>query len=164
MLPTTMPGQGKEPMDRRTKALVAAIVIALGVGLAALLLYETGQPPFCAGSPPAGDCPGSFSHTFQITVDYSGQWRVSYYGFHGVGAPPNAFDGADNYTGGSYGGTGAAQRGVTLSGPDTSGLTLCVQAEKLDASGSVLTLRVDSSTNSTALPSGGASVCIGVVQ
>ncbi|MGA2663582.1 MAG: hypothetical protein ABSF83_01380 [Nitrososphaerales archaeon] len=160
----TLTGGGREPMDRRAKAVVAAVIIALGVGLAALLLYETGQPPFCAGSPPAGDCPGSFSYTFQITVDYSGQWQVSYYGFHGVGAPPDAFSGTGNYTGGSYGGTGTAERGVTLSGPDTSGLTLCVQAEKLDSSGSSLALRVDSSTNSTALPSGRTSVCIGVVQ
>ena len=69
---------------KKTAAILVSIIVT-GSGIYVLWLYETGQPPFCSGYPPGGDCPGNYSNTFQISLNYTGSWRASYYGFHGAG-------------------------------------------------------------------------------
>jgi hypothetical protein len=148
---------------RKIAAVLIIAVLVIGSGIYVAWLRETGQPPFCHGYPPGGDCPGNYSYTFQVSFNYTGSWRASYYGFHSVGMPFSPLDWIGNYTGGSFSGNGNSVQPVTLSGPNTNGLTICVQAEKLDSSSSTLTMGIDSRTNSTSLPSGYVSLCSAVV-
>jgi len=148
--------------SKRAAALIVVILL-VGGGLYLVWAYQTGEPPFCSGYPPGGNCPGTFSNSFRISINYSGSWHATYYGFHSVGAPSNWFGGIGNYTGGSFGGAGASTRSITLSGPNTNGVTICVQAVKLDSSSNPLILAIDSMTNNTSLPSGVVRLCEGVV-
>lgn len=38
----------------------------------------------CSGYPPAGDCPGTFSYTFTVSVNYTGPWAPTYEGCSGM--------------------------------------------------------------------------------
>jgi len=111
----------------------------------------TGSPQ---GSPETGT--GMFSYTFPLTVNYSGPWTLSYQGYASMGKS-NPTD-----TNGSCIGGGPFALSVTVTGPNTSGLTLCAQAEKLDSSSSTLILRV-TGYNETSTPNGSVSYCGGVV-
>jgi len=148
----------------RFASLMIVFVLTATSGYA-LWAYEYGQPPFCSGYVQGGNCVGNFSYTFRISVNFTGPWQAAYYGYHIVGEPPTHFAGAEPYTKGNFVGTGLGGKNVTLSGPNTTGVTLCVVAQKLDSSSSVLTLsvepRVDS--NSTSLPDGQTSLCVPVV-
>jgi len=152
-------------LTKKALALLIVSVVLIGSGAYVVWLHATGQPPFCSGYPPGGDCPGNYSYSFQVSIDYSGSWSAIYCGFHSVGAPQNSCVGIDNYTGGSFSGTGSSTRPITLSGPDTNGLAMCVQAEKLDTSNNTLTLSIGASTDNdnTSRPSGTATLCQGVV-
>jgi hypothetical protein len=147
---------------RKSAAVLLIYVAALGSATFVLWSFENGQPPFCTGYIPVGNCPGNYSNTFSILVKYAGSWKAVYYGYRSVG-PPSSTYGVGNYTGGTLAGTGSESENVTLIGPQTSGLTLCVQAAKLDSSGSVLTLFLDSRNITTSGPYGTASLCAGVV-
>ncbi len=157
MMGTKSPG-----IARKVTAILIISVLVIGSGIYVAWLHETGQPPFCHGYPPGGNCPGNYSETFQISLNYTGSWRASYYGFHGAGAALSPTEWGGNYTGGSFSGAGNSERSVTLSGPNTGFLTICVQAEKLDSSSSTLTVGIVNRTNSTSLPSGNVSLCLGV--
>ena len=149
----------------RTAAVVVPIVLVITGGIYAIWVYQTGQTS-CSGYPPGGNCPGNFSYTFAISVNYTGPWRATYYGYHGyhsVGAPSGSFDGGGNYTGGVFAGTGSGTQQVVLSGPNTYGLTLCVQAQKLDSSNATISLGIEFRSSNTSIPFGRAQVCIGVV-
>ena len=117
----------------------------------------------CSGYPPGGNCPGYYSYTFAVSVNYTGDWRATYYGFHSVGAPPSPFSGRGNFTGGVFSGAGFATKTITLTGPNNEGLTICVQASKLDSSASAMVLQIGPRSNSTAAAFGTAQVCMGVV-
>jgi len=122
----------------------------------------------CSGYPPGGNCPGNFTETFEVAVNYSGSWKAVWYGYHSVGCPssPNGYVGRSkltNYTGGGWTGTGIKSLNVTLSGPNTGGVTLQVEAQKLDASSSMLLLRVGPYSNETSIPFGIASSCESLV-
>jgi len=122
----------------------------------------------CSGYPPGGNCPGNNTVTFQVAVNYSGSWKAIWYGYHSVGCPssPNGNVGGTkltNYTGGGWTGTGIRSFSVTLSGPNTGGVTLQVEAQKLDASTSMLLLRVGPYSNETSIPFGAASSCESLV-
>lgn len=141
--------------------LVAAILLPVSVGSFLFWAYSTDHPPFCSGYPPGGNCPGTYSYNFTITVNYTGPWSLEYYGYHTAGYVFQ--EGAPgNYLGGSRNGTGSASIGVTLSGPNNNGLTLCALATKLDSSNNTLTLAIIGQ-NSTSLPYGSAYTCNGVV-
>jgi hypothetical protein len=148
---------------KKTAAIIVIIAVLIGASGYTIWAYEYGQPPFCSGYPPGGDCPGNISYTFRILINYTGSWQATYYGYHSVGAPSNPYAGAGNYTGGSLGGTGSFEKNITLSGPNTDGLTICVQAGKLDSSDSLMTLSIDASSNDTSLPNGHATLCLSVV-
>jgi hypothetical protein len=109
----------------------------------------------CSGSPPDGNCIATYSYTFTLSVNYSGPWTLTYQGYNSLGKsnPTNVS--------GSYNGTGFYSKPITLSGLDNNGLTLCAQAQKLDASSSTLILTV-TGHNETSVPYGSASYCGGV--
>lgn len=111
----------------------------------------------CSGYPPGGNCPGTFSYTFTLSVNYTGTWKLAYEGCSGLGtcSPPYTTTGSAN-------GTGYYTKSITLTGPNNSGLTLCGQAQKLDASDATLILTV-TGYNETSLPYGSVSYCGGVV-
>ena len=153
------PPPTRKDVRRKSFALVVAIVLAASGGIL-IWEYSSDQGPFCSGYPPGGNCPGKYEYSFRIAVNYQGQWVVTWYGYHGAGVD---FGQTGNYTGGAFGGVGNASRDVALSGPNASGLALCVQAEKLDTSSSTLTLTLLNQTNETSLPHGGTTVCAGVV-
>lgn len=130
-------------------AIVAVLIIA-GVGV--VLLFESDPSLFCSGSPPGGDCPGSYSYSFTISVNYTGSWKLSYSGYNDGGPPGH------EVASGSYNGTGNESRGVSLTGSNNHFLTLCATAQKLDDSNSTLTLRVTGS-NQTSAPFGTVTYC-----
>ncbi len=78
------------------------------------------------------------SHTFTISVNYSGPWKLSYQGYTTYGL------GGANPTGANVTvtGSGAYSKSITLSGPHNEGLALCADAEKLDSSNITLVLTV----------------------
>lgn len=146
--------------DVRRKVVVLIVVVALAVsGGVVIWEYESGQGPSCSGYPPGGNCPGSYSYTFTVDVNYPGQWRVTWWGYHSVGAD---FGQVGNYTGGTFVGTGNSSKDAELSGPNNNGLALCARAQKLDSSTSTLTLNVLYRSNQTSLPLGYATLCGGV--
>lgn len=71
---------------KKTAAVFLSVNV-IGSGIYVLWVYETGRPPFCSGYPPGGDCPGNYSNAFQISANYTGSWRATYYGYHSVGDP-----------------------------------------------------------------------------
>lgn len=135
--------------SRPAVAFVLGIVLVSAVGYA-VLTYEAAQ--------------SNYSFTFSISVVYSGNWQVTYYGFRNVvGIPSDSFSGSRNYTGGVFAGGGSGTKAVVLSGPNNGGLTLCVVAQKLDASNNMIGLGLGSRLNTTSAPNGKVSLCLGVV-
>ena len=110
----------------------------------------------CSGYPPGGNCPGTYSYTFTISVNYTGPWKLTYQGYNNLGQY--------NLTGvsGNATGSGFYTKSVTLSALNTGGLTLCATAQKLDGSSSTLILTV-TGFNETSIPYGSVSYCGGVV-
>ena len=106
---------------------------------------------------PSG-CYRFFNSTFTIGVAYDGPWGVTYQSYLGSNesSPPAQS--------GSFYGHGPASETVRVSGPVSSIATLCIHAEKLDASSSILILRINPPSNvanQTALPYGVVKVCVG---
>lgn len=89
---------------------------------------------------------------FTLSVNYTGQWKVTYQGYNCLGE--NC--GKTTVTG-SYSGTGFDSRNIAATG-SANGWTLCAQAQKLDGSSATLTM-VLGGENSTSLPFGSASFC-----
>jgi len=58
---------------------------------------------------------------------------------------------------------GSMNESITVSGTDTYGVTACVEAQKLDASNSVLSLQASNVVNQTALPYGTTKICLAYV-
>jgi hypothetical protein len=155
-----MTTRSSRAIAKKTTAILTIVVVLTGTFL---WLYRTGQPPFCSGYPPGGNCPGTITNTFPVSVNYSGSWQATYYGFHG-GARSSILpsNGTGSYTSGRFGGIGPSNRNITLSGPNSNVLLICVQVQKLDSSNSTLSLGIDTRANSTSLPFGIASLCAGV--
>lgn len=107
----------------------------------------------CSGYPPGGNCITTYNYTFTLSVNYSGPWKLTYQGYNSLG---------ESNVSGSYDGTGFNSRAITLSGLNNSFLTLCAQAQKLDASSSTLILTI-TGHNETSIPYGSTSYCGGVV-
>src|SRR5882762_6072467 len=143
-----------EPRAMAWKIAIFAVMVAL-IGAGSFLLWAYTHPS-CSGYPPGGNCPGNISYTFRISVNYTGPWQATYYGYHVIWQPSKPYAGAEHYTKGDFVGTGFGGKNVTLSGPNTTGVTLCVQAQKLDSSSSVMTLSIEPrvNSNSTSLPMG----------
>ena len=141
---------------RRTPLVVITIVVVV-VATVAALGYYTLKSGTCSGYPPGGDCVALYSHTFTISVNYTGPWRLTYSGETNVGE-----SNPSNVTGTNTG-TGYHSASVTLSGLNDKMLTICAQAQKLDASSSTLFLGIDSLyPKNTSIPHGSVSTCGGV--
>jgi hypothetical protein len=110
----------------------------------------------CSGYPPGGNCPGTYSYAFTVSVNYTGPWKLTYLGYNNLGKTN-----LSNVSG-SYSGSGFFAKNVTMTSVDTGGLTLCATAQKLDGSSSTLILTV-TGFNETSLPYGSVSYCGGVV-
>ena len=88
-------------------------------------------------------------------MNYTGPWSLTYEGCSGLGTCSTAPMASLN-------GTGYDSTPVTVTGLDNSGLTLCAQAQKLDASNATLILTV-TGYDETSAPYGSVSYCGGVV-
>jgi len=149
------------------KRIVLAVIIVAGLLIAVaggylLWAFATDNPPFCSGYPPGGDCPGKYSYAFEVDVNYSGPWNLSYFGYHNGGNPASGVYLTVGATYGNFTGTGDYARSITISGSNKYPLYLCAQAEKLDQSNLTLTLAIGPDVNNTNLPATSAYVCQGV--
>ena len=107
--------------------------------------------------PQAIECPHFFNQTYTISVSYTGPWGVNYQGYLGAGESGQLVES------GSFYGHGPATQSVTVSGIDSYGITLCTEAQKLDASGSTLILRILPPVdvmNQTSLAFGTTKTCL----
>jgi len=102
-----------------------------------------------------GPCPSG--QTFTLSVNYTGTWRVTYQGYNAA-ACSGCYNNDTRTLSGSYDGSGFYTRNITVSG-QANGWTLCAQAQKADASSSVLILGVSGAQNKTSIPFGAASAC-----
>lgn len=143
-----------------TSSIVGIIIAVTVVAADSALGYLTYVRPQCSGYPPGGNCPGTYSYTFRTTINYSGEWKETEYTYHAVG---RSSPGSGNYSGGMSLGTGPSTSSITLSGPNNSGLTLCILAEKLDSSNASLIFGIEARTNQTSLSYGKVTLCEAVV-
>ena len=97
--------------------------------------------------------PCLIGHDFTLSVNYTGQWEVRYQGYNCLGEACGT-----RTTNGSYTGTGSTLASITVQGA-AGQWTLCAQAQKLDASNTILTLAIGGARNSTALAYGSVSAC-----
>ena len=102
-------------------------------------------------------CPHFFNLTYIASVNYRGAWGLSYQGYLGdnTSVPPIEV--------GNFYGHGSTNESIMVSGTDTYGITVCVEAQKLDASNSMLVLRIFPPTNvsnQTSLPYGTTESCL----
>lgn len=148
--------QENGPSSRQRPAVVIAIVVVV-VGAVAALGYYTAGSGTCSGYPPGGNCVAPYSYSFPISVNYTGPWRLTYTGQTNVGEsnPTNVTEART--------GSGYYQVQVTLAGLNNRMLTICAQAQKLDASNSTLFLSINSLyPKNTSAPYGSVSACGGV--
>ena len=99
-----------------------------------------------------------YSYSFPISVNYTGPWKLTYTGQTNVGeSNPTNVTGART-------GNGYYSMQVTLAGLNNRMLSVCAQAQKLDASNSTLLLGVGPLyPKNTSVPYGSISACGGVV-
>jgi len=117
----------------------------------------TRNPPFCSGNSPSENCQDTYSFPFTVSLNYSGSWQLSYYGYHN-GA--NYSSSSNSYTNGTFSGHGPTNESVTLSGRNNYGLTLCLLAQKMDSSNSTLSVIIDQFSNETSVPHGIVHLCV----
>jgi len=158
--------------EMRNRLIVLALVIAVMVrgvsgyiGVSILPAFTvtstktTSAYALCTSTEPLpSGCYRFFNSTFAIGVAYDGPWGVTYQSYLGMNesSPPAQS--------GSFYGHGPASETIRVSGPVSSIATLCIHAEKLDASSSTLILRINPPSNvanQTALPYGVVKVCVG---
>jgi hypothetical protein len=102
-------------------------------------------------------CPNFFNQTYTISVSYGGPWGASYQGYLGDSESGRLVES------GSFFGHTPANESVTVTGTDTSGITICAEAQKLDASNSTLVLRILPTINvmnQTSLAYGTTKACL----
>jgi hypothetical protein len=88
--------------------------------------------------PEAMDCPHYWNSTWTISVEYAGVWVASYQGYLGGGENKS-----DLSVAGSFYGHDTANQSLTITGwTQGQAITVCAEAQKLDASGSTLVLRI----------------------
>jgi hypothetical protein len=138
-------------MAKRVLSVFLAIVAVVIV--ASVLLFETNAyvntAQYIEGT--------SHSHTFTVSLEYSGPWKLSYLGYTALLGVPS---GQEKLSGANVTltGSGLYSRSITLSGPDNEGLSLCASAQKLDASNATMVLTV-TGHNETSLPYGSVFTC-----
>ena len=136
-------------MAKRTLSVVLGILtVAI---IAGVILFETNAYSELTSMIPN-------SHTFTISVNYSGPWKLSYQGYTTFGL------GGANPTGANVTvtGSGVYSKSIALSGPHYEGLALCATAEKLDSSNTALVLTVtgpQSGHNDSSLPNVSILAC-----
>jgi hypothetical protein len=101
----------------------------------------------------------TWSYSFQITINYSGSWHLTYWGAAGGTVT------LDNVNGNNLNGTGNYQNTITLQGPHGSESELCAGASKTSLDNNLkLILAVSAFTNSTSAPNSPVEVCVWVGQ
>jgi hypothetical protein len=166
-----------------SKLLLGGGVILLLVGALAGYLYGIGSTPArtqtstqtltqtlamtsqTSSEPANSSCyyvlpeavPCVMGQNFTLSVNYTGQWGLTYQGYNCSGAGCGIAT-----TIGSYNGTGFLSATVTVEGT-ANGWTLCAQAQKLDPSNQTLELKVGSVENSTGVSHGSTSGCTQLV-
>jgi hypothetical protein len=103
------------------------------------------------------ECPHFFNQTYTVSVSYGGPWGASYQGYLGDSESGPLVES------GSFFGHTPANESVTVTGTDTSGITICAEAQKLDASNSTLVLRIlppINVMNQTVLAYGTTKACL----
>jgi hypothetical protein len=138
---------------------VVVIFLLLATGIIAAYIYYVGTVPesstttssnYCGFYPIPGPC---LTHeNFQVWVNHTGSWRVTYQGYDCMNCNVTTVSGI-------YGGTRFDNRTAAGAGAGPDWM-LCAQAEKSDAYNATLALRVEGAENSTALPFGSTSICI----
>ncbi len=101
--------------------VVAILLIAVAGGYL-IWAFITGNPPFCSGYPPGGNCPGQFSNAFDVEVNYSGPWSLYCFGYHNGGNPTSGAYLTAGSTYGNFSGRGNYARSITLSGSNKNPL------------------------------------------
>jgi hypothetical protein len=144
---------GKPAMGKIMVITIIAILVIAGAIV--ILLFESGSTFLCSGFPPGGNCPGSYSSDFTISISYAGPWKVNYTGYNNGGPPGHEI------ASGSFSGTGNGSRSVILTGLNNHFLFLCATAQELDDSNSTLTISVTGS-NQTSVAFGSVTYCGGV--
>jgi hypothetical protein len=146
----------KQPLPHSSKRpiVIIAVIAVILVGAISAIAYYTVKTPSCSGYPPGGNCVAPYTYTFTIAVNYTGRWSLNYTGQTNVGEA-NPYNVTATHTG-----TGAFTVPATLSGLNTRMLTICAQAQKLDASNWTLLLSIDSLyPKNTSTPYGTVSAC-----
>jgi hypothetical protein len=156
-----------------TKDLMLGIFVILTVVFASLAaseyvqtnvldsqIHTTSNSTTCTvTSMPAAisECPHFFNQTYIISVSYGGPWGASYQGYLGNEGSGQLVES------GSFYGHAPGNGPVTVTGWSASGeITLCAEAQKLDASNStlVLTILPTTVTNQTSLAYGTTKSCL----
>ena len=146
--------QEPQPPSGARPVIIVAIIVIILVGTIIAIAYYTVKASSCSGYPPGGNCVAPYSNTFTISVNYTGQWSLNYSGLTNVGEA-NPY----NVTG-THTGTGYFTVPVTLSGLNSRMLTVCAQAQKLDASNATIFLSVGPLyPKNTSAPHGTVSEC-----
>jgi len=104
-------------------------------------------------------CPHFLNNTYTIRVNYTGPWGLTYHSYLGMGAPPDG----TLLQSGEFFGHGPSSELVNVAGTSTIGTAVCVEAQKLDATNTTLTLSIASATNQTSIAYGSTTVCIAEV-
>ena len=134
------------------------MIVVIVVGAVAALGYYTFESGVCSGYPPGRNCVAPYCYPFPISVNYTGPWKLTYTGQTNAGE-----SNPTNVTGTRTGNDYYSMR-VTLAGLNNRMLTVCAQAQKLDASKSTLLLSVGPlHPKNTSAPYGSVSACGGVV-
>ena len=107
----------------------------------------------------------SYSYDFQVQINYSGVWKLTYWAWHNslnsCSAGGSAISGY--YVKKTITGNGSDSFHVTLSGSENEGPVLSLVAQKLNASNATLSFAVNNvGYNNTSLPRGSANSCSSV--
>jgi len=93
--------------------------------------------------------------TFRPTISYRGAWQAEYRGYKGTAGFLRP---QDNFTWGTFSGTGPGSRTIVIVGDNTGG-SICVTAMKSDPGTATLTLSLDGASNSTSASLQLVTVC-----
>jgi hypothetical protein len=150
-------------MKASTVALV--VFVALTVVFASLAVEEYSQPTSritggstttsCTATGGIG-CPHFMNDSWTISVNYTGPWGATYQGWLGEQASGQLV------ASGSFYGNTTGSKTINVSGTTDYGITVCVEAQKLDSSASTLAVSIlpPNVTNQTSSAYGTAKACI----
>lgn len=119
------------------------------------IVSNTSSSTSCSATGGIG-CPHFFDTNWTLSVNYSGPWGANYQGWLGDKTSGQLI------VSGSFFGNGADNKTVTVEGWSDYGVTICVQAQKLDSSNAMLNVSIlpPHVNNQTSLAFGTAESCV----